>query len=145
MRHIIWRAGRPRPPGSRRRSPSPSMESRKICHIVSRQRRVCLRYDPSGSLNFIPEYCAIFAQYSLFANDGKALAKRRRVNRITQLGIRLTQVVSALSDQPMAETPCQSAFMLVDDGPKGENCTSSCNFQVTKYNYHCFISNAIHI
>jgi|GEM_PF-1497764 len=45
----------------------------------------------------IPEYCALFAQYSLFANDGKALAKRRRVKRITQLVIRLTQVVNPLS------------------------------------------------
>jgi len=45
----------------------------------------------------LPEYCALFAQYSLFANDGKALAKRRRVKRITQLVIRLTQVVNPFS------------------------------------------------
>jgi len=36
----------------------------------------------------LPEYCAVFAQYSLFANDDKSLAKRRRVGRTTHWVIR---------------------------------------------------------
>ena len=44
----------------------------------------------------IPEYCAKIAQYSLFVNADKALAKRRRVGRITQWVIRSTQVVNPL-------------------------------------------------
>ncbi|MBU4199618.1 MAG: hypothetical protein KJ919_06790, partial [Verrucomicrobia bacterium] len=50
-----------------------------------------------GSTFFLlPEYCAKIAQYSLFVNADKALAKRRRVGQITQWVIRSTQVVNPL-------------------------------------------------
>ena len=43
-----------------------------------------------------PEYCAKTAQCSVFANDGRVLAKTRRLERVTQWVIRSRQVVNPL-------------------------------------------------
>ena len=42
----------------------------------------------------LPEYCAMIAQYSLFANGDRTLAKRREVLQITRWVIYKTNVVN---------------------------------------------------
>ena len=49
------------------------------------------------TMELLPEYCAMEAQYLLFANADNGLAKRRRIGQITRRVICPMQVVNPLS------------------------------------------------